>query len=96
MPSEQFVVDGVAPQSVWLPETVEQVAEAMTEASAKVLAVIPLGNGTKRHIGLPPSRYDVALCLRDMRGIVEYSPDDLVVTVLAGTPLAELQRAWTN
>ncbi len=92
-PTEQFVVDGVAPQSVWLPETVEQVAEAMAEASAKALAVIPLGNGTKRHIGLPPSRYDVALCLRDMGGIVEYSPDDLVVTVLAGTPLAELQRA---
>ncbi len=91
-PTEEFVVDGIIPQKVWLPATVAQVAEAMAEAFARRWAIIPLGNGTKRHIGLPPTRYDVALCLRDMQGVVEYSPDDLVVTVSAGTPLAELQK----
>lgn len=91
--TEQVQVDGQRPAEVWLPETVEQVAEAMALAFERNLAVIPLGNGTKRHIGLPPSRYDVALCLRKLCGFVEYAPDDLVVIVKAGTTLAELQQA---
>lgn len=91
-PSENFVVDEQVPKEVWLPETVEQVAEAVRFAAEHNLAVLPLGNGTKRHIGLPPSRYDAALCVRPLQGVVEYSPDDLTVIVKAGTTLSELNH----
>ncbi len=91
-PSENFVVDEQKPQTVWLPETVEQVADAVRFAAEHDLAVVSLGNGTKRHIGLPPSRYDVALCIRPLQGVVEYSPEDLTVIVKAGTTLSELQK----
>lgn len=91
-PTEAEKVDGKMPAEVWMPETEEQVSEAMALAFERNLAVIPLGNGTKRHIGLPPSRYDVALKLRSLQGIVEYSPEDLVVIVRAGTTLSELQQ----
>ncbi|MCS7265464.1 MAG: FAD-binding oxidoreductase [Armatimonadetes bacterium] len=91
-PTEAEEVDGKMPKEVWLPETEEQVSKAMKLAYEQDWAVIPLGNGTKRHIGLPPSRYDVALKLRLFQGIVEYSPEDLVVIVKAGTTLSELQQ----
>jgi len=89
---EAFAVDGKVPREVWKVETEEQVSEALRTAYSNSLAVIPLGNGTKRHIGLPPVRYDVALSLRSLQGIVEFSPDDLVVIVCAGATIAELQR----
>lgn len=89
---EEMAVDGKAPNEVWAIETEDQLAEAVRKARESSLALVPLGNGTKRHIGLPPSRYDVALWLRPMNGIVEYSPDDLVVIVRTGTTLTELQQ----
>jgi glycolate oxidase FAD binding subunit len=93
---EMFAVDGKVPKEVWKVETEEQLSEALRTAHLNSLAVIPLGNGTKRHIGLPPVRYDVALALRSLQGIVEYSPDDLVVIVRAGTTLAELQKVLSE
>jgi len=93
---EAFAVDGKVPKEVWRVETEEQLSEALRTAYSNSLAVIPLGSGTKRHIGLPPDRYDVALSLRSLQGIVEYSPDDLVVIVRAGTTLAELQKVLSE
>lgn len=89
---EMFTVDGMTPKEVWAIETEEQLTEAVRKAQVDNLSLIPLGNGTKRHIGMPPTRYDVALSLRPMRGVVEYSPDDLVVIVRSGTTVEELQQ----
>jgi len=93
---ETLAVDGKVPKEVWKVETEEQVSEALQTAHSNSLAVIPLGSGTKRHIGFPPTRYDAALALRSLQGIVEYSPDDLVVIVRAGTTLAELQKVLSE
>jgi len=89
---EAVTVDGKTPREVWAVESEEQLAEAVRKAHEDHLALIPLGSGTKRHIGFPPARYDVALWLRPLNGVVEYSPDDLVVVVRAGTTLTELQQ----
>lgn len=89
---EAMAVDGKIPKEVWTIETEEQLIEAVLKAQENLLALIPLGNGTKRHIGLPPTRYDVSLWLRPMSGIVEYSPEDLVAIVRTGTTLTELQQ----
>ncbi|MCS7185652.1 MAG: FAD-binding oxidoreductase [Armatimonadota bacterium] len=89
---EAMAVDGEKPKEVWAVETEEQLVEAIHKAQEDSLALIPLGNGTKRHIGLPPVRYDISLWLRPMSGIVEYSPEDLVVIVRTGTTLTELQE----
>ena len=48
------------------------------------------GGGTRLAIGEPPTRYDIAVDLSDLRGIVEHSPADLVCTVRAGTTMVEL------
>jgi len=93
---EMFAVDGKMPREVWKVETEGELSEALRTAHSKSLAVIPLGGGTKRYIGLPPARYDVALSLRSLQGIVEYSPDDLVVVARAGTTLAEVQKVLSE
>lgn len=45
------------------------------------------GGGTK-----PALSGDATLCLSQLRGVVEYQPSEYTMTVLAGTPLAELNR----
>jgi glycolate oxidase FAD binding subunit len=87
-----YAVDGVIPQVVALPVTVEEVAEVMRLASRENAAVIPWGGGTAMSLGNIPRRYDIALCLSRLNQIVEHEPADLTVTIQAGKSLADLQR----
>ena len=71
----------------------DQVLQAMQErVRAAAAAKTPLaiaGGGTKAFYGNAPS--GAAFDVRAYRGIVDYEPTELVVTVRAGTPLAELE-----
>ena len=87
-----YAVDGLVPQAVAMPESVEQVAEVTALAHREKAAVIPWGGGTAMGLGNTPRRYDIALCLARLNNIVEYEPADLTVTVRAGKTLADLQR----
>jgi glycolate oxidase FAD binding subunit len=87
-----YAVDGVIPQVVALPATVEEVAEVMRLASREDAAVIPWGSGTTMSLGNAPRRYDIALCLSHLNAVVEYEPADVTATVQAGKTLADLQR----
>ena len=67
-------------------------AEALAAASASKRTIRVRGAGTKDYLGdLIPT--DVVVETAGMRGIVAHVPADLTVTVAAGTPLAEVQRA---
>ena len=87
-----YAVDGVIPQVVAMPATVEEVAEVMRLASREDAAVIPWGSGTTMSLGNTPRRYDIALCLSHLNAVVEYEPADVTATVQAGKTLADLQR----
>jgi glycolate oxidase FAD binding subunit len=87
-----YAVDGVVPQVVALPVTVEEVAEVMRLASRENAAVIPWGGGAAMSLGNIPHRYDIALCLSRLNQVVEYEPTDLTAAVQAGKSLADLQR----
>jgi glycolate oxidase FAD binding subunit len=65
----------------------------ITEADKGREAVVLWGGGTRIGVGDPPARYDIAVDLTGLAGIVEHSPADLVCTVRAGTTIAELARA---
>lgn len=86
-----YAVDGLVPQAVAMPESVEQVAEVMALAHREQAAVIPWGGGTAMGLGNVPRRYDIALCLSRLNSVVEYEPADLTVTVQAGKTLADFQ-----
>ncbi len=86
----QRAIDGMTPARALRPETTEELASAIAAADAAREAIVLWGGGTRIGVGDPPERYDVAIDLTGLSGVVEHSPADLVCTVRAGTTLAEL------
>ncbi len=73
-----------------MDELLQQLSETIREANASGRTLRIRGSGTKDFYG-GPLRGD-ALDVRGYRGIVEYEPTELVITVRAGTPLAEVEE----
>ena len=86
------VVDGVSPSGTVRPRTTDELAAVITEAHRSRQATVIWGGGTRIGVGDPPERYDTAVDLTGLAGVVEHSPADLVCTVRAGTTLAELSE----
>jgi glycolate oxidase FAD binding subunit len=78
------------------PADAEALAAALREASAAGQAVVPWGGGTEQRLGAPPSRCDIVLETRHLSGIIAYAPEDLTVSVQAGTTLAEVRAALAS
>lgn len=86
------LLDGRAPEAAARPRSDAEVQTILALAHEHGLAVAPIGGGTMLGLGAPPERYDLALDLAAMDGVVDYEPDDFTITVEAGMPLAALQR----
>lgn len=70
----------------WLADTRRRIRAAADEGRRLVIE----GSGSRQDFaGVPQGE---RLSLRAYRGIVHYEPDDLVITVRAGTPLADVQQ----
>jgi len=71
-----------------------QITERVRTAAADQTPLRIRGGGTKDFHGL--ALHGEVLDTRVLRGIVSYEPSELVVTVRAGTPLADLKgpREW--
>ncbi|MCH7810326.1 MAG: FAD-binding protein, partial [Chloroflexi bacterium] len=90
--SDEFAVDGVTPQVIVRPATAEAAAAVIRHANGASLAVIPIGGKQRHGPGNTPARYDIALDVTALSGIVEYEPDDLTITCGAGMTLGELRQ----
>ncbi len=90
---DAHAIDGMTPRSVVRATNEAEVVEAIRGANERGEAIVVAGGATRLSVGDPPARYDVALDVSALRGIVEYEPGDLVATVRAGTTLAELAEA---
>ena len=88
-----YTLDDMAPSRIESPATADEVGALIGAAHGARQAVVLHGGGTRVGIGNAPSRYDTALDLRGLRGVVEHSAPDLVCIVRAGTTLAELAAA---
>src|ERR1700756_554331 len=80
----EYVVDELTPSAVAKPASAGEVAEIVRFAALEKLSLIPCGHRTKLQIGMPPSRYDVALDMTALDQIAHYDPGDLTVSVDAG------------
>lgn len=89
----QYAVDETIPSVVAKPASAEQVTQIVRFAALEKLALIPCGHRTKLQIGMPPSRYDIALDVTALNRIAHYDPGDLTVSVDAGLPLANVNAA---
>ena len=81
---------GHAPDSICAPASPDEAQEIVRQAAGK--ALVPWGGGTRRHLGHPPARYDLALSTQNLNRITDYAPADLTVTVQAGVTVADLQE----
>lgn len=72
------------------PETAAQAADAVRWALSNAEPLEVLGRGSKRGLGRPVQAAH-AIDLSAMTGIVAYAPEELVLTVRAGTPMADVR-----
>ncbi|HYR93693.1 MAG TPA: FAD-binding protein [Methylomirabilota bacterium] len=85
-----LAIDGLVPSRSETPASAEEVVTLVSAAHRDRTAAVIFGGGTRISVGDAPSRYDVAIDMRGVRGVVEHSPADLVCIVRAGTTLADL------
>ena len=86
-----MTVDGIAPARIVEPERPEDVAEILAEADAHGSAVTPFGGATSLGLGNLPDRLDLGLSTAKLRGVIDYEPTDLTLSVAAGSRLADVQ-----
>ena len=85
-----YEVDGMRPAAAVYAKSPEEVAELLKFAALEKLAIIPCGARTKLGIGMPPTRYDVALDLSRMNRVLAYEPRDLTLGVEPGMRFSTL------
>lgn len=74
------------------PDGVEELADIVRWASSSVVPLEVQGKGSKKALGRSVNA-DHIVSVGSIGGIVDYAPDELVLTVRAGTALEEIQAA---
>ena len=91
-PATSYSVDGIQPSFVLRPDSISEISAILHFAAERRLAVAPFGGVTQMQLGNKPSRLDLALDLRALNAIVDFSPEDLVVTTQAGVTVEALNN----
>lgn len=73
-----------------MPKTAAEVAEIVADANLAGRTLEVSGGGTKRGIG--PVRADAVLSLSALNEVVDYAPEELVLTAQPGVTLAALEK----
>ncbi|MFH0915388.1 MAG: FAD-binding oxidoreductase [bacterium] len=87
----QIEIAGVTPAVGARPTTVHELEQIVGWASKRGMAMAALGGGTKLGIGNPPSRVDMVLDMSAMDSVIEYDPENLVLTAQAGVTIQHVQ-----
>ncbi len=85
-------IDGIRALREESPGSPEELARIMKDACDAGCAMSAVGAGTKLHLGNQPGVPCLAVHTRGLHGIIEYEPDNLTISALAGTTLAEIQQ----
>tara|TARA_Y100000996_G_scaffold415404_1_gene409888 strand:- start:11166 stop:12434 length:1269 start_codon:yes stop_codon:yes gene_type:complete len=88
---ELYVIDGKTPLSAFRPLHIDQISKIIQFANQYNFAVSPQGSRTALTLGRKLERYDIALDTSGISKLVEYTPEDLTVTIEAGATLQDLQ-----
>ena len=85
-------IDGVIPRHVALPESPEELAQILADASRDRQLIVLRGGGSKLGWGRVPSRVDLVIGTEKLNRLLAHRHGDMTVTAQAGLPLAELNR----
>jgi glycolate oxidase FAD binding subunit len=83
-------IDGMRPRWWVTPASIGELSGVVALAHAERLSLVPRGSGSAMALGHPLGRADVVVDLGRLNDVLEYNPDDLTVTVSAGTTLEAL------
>jgi D-lactate dehydrogenase (cytochrome) len=86
-----YAVQGMSPDCVALPGSLEALAAAMATCQRNGATVVPWGGGTQQALGALAEAPHVVISTQRLKGVLHYDPNDLTIGVAAGTTLAELQ-----
>jgi glycolate oxidase FAD binding subunit len=86
-----YSIAGQLPAAVVWPGSPTEIVEIVKFAVREKLALIPTGARTKLAMGMPPTRYDLALDMTRLDKIIAYDPDDLTLGVEPGVLLSRLE-----
>jgi glycolate oxidase FAD binding subunit len=76
-----------------MSDITNQLIERVKLAADNKQALVIQGAGTKTHLGRAPSAEAEVISVREHSGIIHYEPVELVMTVRAGTSLADIDAA---
>lgn len=76
--------------TTFAPRNADEVVDAVRWAMNAGEALDVVGTGTRRGLGRPIDAAHV-LDVSALRGVLEYEPEELILTALPGTPLAEIE-----
>jgi D-lactate dehydrogenase (cytochrome) len=84
------------PDVVCFPHSTEEVSQILKISAKCQVPVIPFGAGTSMEGQINAIHGGITIDMREMNRILRISPEDLQVTVQAGVPRKELQKALAN
>ncbi len=87
-----FGLAGRMPENVFVPQSIDALAAFVRECDEAGRAAVAFGGNTLQALGNAPARYDVAIDMRALAGVVEYEPRDFTISVEAGITVAALER----
>jgi glycolate oxidase FAD binding subunit len=85
-------IDGVIPQRVALPDSPEELAHLLAEASRNRQLTVFRGGGSKLEWGRVPERVDLVIGTAKLNRLLAHRYGDMTVTVQAGMPIELLNR----
>lgn len=84
------VAPGVVVDELMRPETPEELGDVLTACTAVSRSALPFGGGGSLGTGRIVPRFDMGIDTRSLRGVIDYQPADLTLSVRAGTTMAEI------
>ena len=85
-------IDGVVPHRVALPDSPEELAQILSEASRDRQLTVLRGGGSKIEWGRVPERVDLVVGTAKLNRLLAHRFGDMTVTAQAGMPLSLLNR----
>jgi glycolate oxidase FAD binding subunit len=86
----RYRVCGVVPKALFVPDSGEELAEAIAVAHGSQAKVILGGNWTKSGWGGVPEEPDVAISASRLKRMIDHDPANFTVTIEPGLTIAEL------
>ena len=90
--SESDAIDGIIPEAVVSPRSIDELSRFLSYANEEGLAVAPRGGGTQLALGNRMQRLDAVVDISALNRVVAHNAADLTLAVEAGITLSSLRE----